>query len=69
MTGPNCTGTPSATGGRPWRGSLGKLLRAGWVPAQPVEPRATEEARAVDSRRHEETHRTPTFLAVRLRRP
>ncbi|TQJ46999.1 class I SAM-dependent methyltransferase [Streptomyces sp. NBC_00080] len=48
---------------------LGELLRAGYVLERLVEPRATEEARAVDSRRYEKTHRTPTFLAVRLRRP
>ncbi|WP_327181319.1 hypothetical protein [Streptomyces sp. NBC_01334] len=37
--------------------------------ARVKEPRATEEAWAVDPRRYERTHRTPTFLAVRLRRP
>ncbi|MFD9389896.1 class I SAM-dependent methyltransferase [Streptomyces sp. NPDC060000] len=48
---------------------LGELLGAGYVLEALVEPRATEEARAVDSRRYEKTHRTPTFLAVRLRWP
>ncbi|MEH0580970.1 MULTISPECIES: methyltransferase domain-containing protein [Streptomyces] len=48
---------------------LGELLGAGYVLEELVEPRATEEGRAVDSRRYDKTHRTPTFLAVRLRRP
>ncbi|WP_231976241.1 class I SAM-dependent methyltransferase [Streptomyces sp. 3214.6] len=48
---------------------LGELLGAGYVLGELVEPRATEEGRAVHSRRYDKTHRTPTFLAVRLRRP
>ncbi|WP_327312403.1 class I SAM-dependent methyltransferase [Streptomyces sp. NBC_01235] len=48
---------------------LGELLGAGYVLEELVEPRATEEGKAVDSRRYDKTHRTPTFLAVRLRRP
>ncbi|MBO1332950.1 class I SAM-dependent methyltransferase [Streptomyces sp. VRA16 Mangrove soil] len=56
-----------------WRMTLeqfiGELLGAGFVLEELVEPRATEEARRVDERRYEKTHRRPTFLAVRLRRP
>ena len=48
---------------------LGELLGAGFVLEALVEPRATEEAREVDQRRYDKTHSTPTFLAVKLRRP
>ncbi|MEU2284205.1 class I SAM-dependent methyltransferase [Streptomyces sp. NPDC013178] len=48
---------------------LGELLGAGYVLEELAEPRATEEARLLDPGRYEKTHRTPTFLAVRLRRP
>jgi len=48
---------------------LGELLSAGFVLEQLVEPRATQEARHIDPRRFDNTHTTPFFLAVRLRRP
>ncbi|GKQ33878.1 class I SAM-dependent methyltransferase [Streptomyces sp. A012304] len=48
---------------------LGELLGAGYVLERLLEPRATETARLVDPGRYEKTHRSPTFLAVRLRRP
>ncbi|MFF8971808.1 class I SAM-dependent methyltransferase [Streptomyces sp. NPDC014995] len=48
---------------------LGELLGAGYVLEELVEPRATEDARPVDPGRYEKTHRAPTFLAVRVRRP
>ncbi|CAM5278701.1 class I SAM-dependent methyltransferase [Streptomyces aurantiogriseus] len=48
---------------------LGELLAAGYVLEELAEPRATEEARRLDPGRYEKTHRAPTFVAVRLRRP
>ncbi|MEV0440880.1 class I SAM-dependent methyltransferase [Streptomyces spectabilis] len=48
---------------------LGELLGAGFLVEKLVEPRAMEEARRVDPRRYDKTHRQPLFLAVRLRRP
>ncbi|WEO93440.1 methyltransferase domain-containing protein [Streptomyces sp. FXJ1.172] len=48
---------------------LGELLGAGFVLEELTEPRATQEARLVDLRRYDKTHREPHFLAVRLRRP
>jgi hypothetical protein len=48
---------------------LGELLGAGYVLEELVEPRAVEEGRLVDPGKYERTHRSPTFLAVRLRRP
>jgi hypothetical protein len=33
-----------------------------------VEPRATEAARRVDESRYLKTHRTPFFVAVRMRK-
>ncbi|WP_215449711.1 class I SAM-dependent methyltransferase [Streptomyces sp. ATCC 21386] len=48
---------------------LGELLGAGFMLEELTEPRATPEARLVDPRRYDKTHRQPTFLAVRLRCP
>ncbi|MFI9542483.1 class I SAM-dependent methyltransferase [Streptomyces sp. NPDC052016] len=48
---------------------LGELLGAGYVLEELAEPRAVEEGRLVDPGKYERTHRSPTFLAVRLRRP
>lgn len=48
---------------------LGELLGAGYALAELAEPRATEEARLIHPGKYERTHRAPTFLAVRLRRP
>ncbi|MFI6367973.1 class I SAM-dependent methyltransferase [Nocardia sp. NPDC050630] len=48
---------------------LGELLGTGFVLDELVEPRATEQARLVDSHRYDKTHRVPLFLTVKLRRP
>ncbi|GHI04063.1 hypothetical protein AQI88_07735 [Streptomyces cellostaticus] len=48
---------------------LGELLGAGFVLEELAEPRATQQARLVDPRRYDKTHRQPHFLAVKLRRP
>ncbi|TVL91046.1 class I SAM-dependent methyltransferase [Streptomyces sp. SAJ15] len=48
---------------------LGELLGARFVLEELAEPRATEKARLADPRRYEKTHTSPSFLAVRLRRP
>ncbi len=48
---------------------LGELLGAGSVLEEPVEPRATEDARLTDPQPYDTTHTQPAFLAVRLRRP
>ncbi|WP_030317759.1 class I SAM-dependent methyltransferase [Streptomyces sp. NRRL B-3229] len=47
---------------------LGELLDTGFVLERLVEPRATEAARRVDEARYLKTHRTPFFVAVRMRK-
>jgi SAM-dependent methyltransferase len=47
---------------------LGELLEAGFALERFVEPRATEAARRVDESRYLKTHRTPFFVAVRMRK-
>jgi SAM-dependent methyltransferase len=47
---------------------LGELLDAGFALERFVEPRATEAARRVDEDRYLKTHRTPFFVAVRMRK-
>ncbi|MFG2459983.1 class I SAM-dependent methyltransferase [Streptomyces sp. NPDC048523] len=47
----------------------GELLDAGFALERFVEPRATEAARRVDESRYLKTHRTPFFVAVRMRKP
>lgn len=48
---------------------FGELLGAGFVLEELREPRAAEEARAIDARRYANTHEYPFYLALRLRRP
>ncbi|MER6491439.1 class I SAM-dependent methyltransferase [Streptomyces griseorubiginosus] len=47
---------------------LGELLDTGFALERLVEPRATEAARRVDEARYLKTHRTPFFVAVRMRK-
>ncbi|MFF7560274.1 class I SAM-dependent methyltransferase [Streptomyces pseudovenezuelae] len=47
---------------------LGELLDTGFALERFVEPRATEAARRVDESRYLKTHRTPFFVAVRMRK-
>ncbi|MEU5042278.1 class I SAM-dependent methyltransferase [Streptomyces griseorubiginosus] len=47
---------------------LGELLDTGFALERLVEPRATEEARRIDEARYLKTHRTPFFVAVRMRK-
>ncbi|MEV1003283.1 class I SAM-dependent methyltransferase [Nonomuraea sp. NPDC050202] len=48
---------------------LGELLAAGFVLEQLIEPRPTADLREIDEAAYDKLHRTPSFLAVKLRRP
>ena len=53
----------------PLESFMSELLGAGFVLEQLVEPRPTPALREVDEARYDKLRRTPSFLAVRLRRP